>query len=377
MKTRRRRFSVEQLESRVCLTLSTTPYATIPLPADGHWTSTPINGSPIFADLLGDGRQELIVEATGGRILAYQSDASGNISLFKEYDSGSAGDFKSTPVVVTLANGDKGIFAGIGLNESNPGAIEDGRIFGWDATTGQILPGWPVSTGQNISGFTGVIGPLAVADLNGDGVPEIIATSFSHFITAYKLDGSILWRYDNDDTIISGPVVGDIGRDGKPEVIFGGDSSANGFFQAGGLINVLNSNGQALYRIPIGETAWGSPVLADLQGNGSLDILAGAGFNFDVAGVPGARRRRKSALRLRFPRTTVARLALSHDRRRLASAPNLRRSRRRRPLRQRATRSDLGRSRGGFTRDSKQRSRRPRVRRRLVDRARRPRFPRR
>lgn len=290
MRTSRRVFAIEGLEPRVCLSApSTTPYATIKLPTDGHWTTTPINGSPIFADLIGDGRQELIVEASGGRILAYQSDANGNISLYREYDSGSTGDFKSTPVVVTLANGHKGIFAGIGLNESNNAAIEDGRIFGWDATTGQILPGWPVSTGQNSSGYTGVVGPLTVAELDGDGVPEIIATSFSHYITVYKLDGGILWKFDNNDTIISGPVVGDIDRDGKPEVVFGGDSSNNGYFQAGGLINVLNANGQALYRIPIGETAWSSPVLADLQGNGTLDIVAGTGLNYDIANLAGAR----------------------------------------------------------------------------------------
>jgi hypothetical protein len=280
---------VEGLEPRLCLTATLTPYATVNLPA-GNWTQSPFVGSPIFADLFGDGRQEVIVEAAGGKLLVYQSDASGNISLYKEFDTGSNANFKSTPVVLPLGNGHMGIFAGLGLDESNPTAVEDGRVFGWDATTGQLLPGWPVSTGTGVGGQTGVVGALATGYLEGPTKPpDIVVTSFSSFITAYRLDGSVLWRYEASDSIISGAVVGDLGRTGSPEVVFGSDTSASPFFSNGGFVNVLNANGSALYREPIGEVAWGSPVLADLYGNGQLEIVAGAGLNFDLAGVPGAR----------------------------------------------------------------------------------------
>lgn len=283
------RVAVEGLEPRLCLAATLTPYATVDLPS-GNWVQTPIVGSPVFADLLGDGRQEVIVEAAGGKLLAYQSDANGTISLFKEYDSGSSLNFKSTPVVLPLGNGHMGIFAGLGLNESNPLGVTDDRIFGWDATTGQLLPGWPVHTGTDYAGETGVVGPLATGYLEGPNKPpDIVVTSFSHFVTAYRLDGSILWQYDAGDTIISGPVVGDLNRTGKPEVVFGSDTSASPYFNNGGFVNILNANGSALYREPIGEVAWGSPVLADLYGNGNLEIVAGAGFNYDMAGVAGAR----------------------------------------------------------------------------------------
>ena len=55
------------------------------------------------------------------------------------------------------------------------------------------------------------------------------------------------------DTILSGAVVGDVDRDGKPEVVFGSDTSANIFFNPGGFVNILNHNGSVKFRHSVGE----------------------------------------------------------------------------------------------------------------------------
>ena len=125
------------------------------------------------------------------------------------------------------------------------------------------------------------MGALTSGDLEGNGMPDIVVTSFSHNVTAFRLNGTMLWQWTNDDTILSGAVVGDIDRDGKPEVVVGGDSSNSSYYQAGGWVNVLSNTGQLIWRklLP-GEVTWSSPVVADLLNNGNLDIVIGTGLNY-------------------------------------------------------------------------------------------------
>lgn len=268
--------------------------ATVNLPSTGSWTSTPYRASPILADVNNDGKDDLITVTAGAQLVAYGTGANGSVTPLRTYSvPGGVADIKSTPIVITdPRTGRKDLFAAMGRDESRPGTLEDGRVFGWDLQTGQLLPGFTqgVSTGPSPNGVTGVYGALTAGDLDGDGVPEIVATSFSSNVTAIKLDGSVLWQWTDNDTIISGAVIADIDRSGKPSVIVGGDSSASPFFQDGGWVNVLTNTGQTKWRrfIP-GEVTWATPTLADLNNNGNLDIVIGTGLNFDLAGNPGAR----------------------------------------------------------------------------------------
>jgi len=247
-------------------------------------------GSPVFADLDGNGQDELITAVSGGRLIAYQMNSSGVASIFQTYNSFSQANFRSTPVVVGMTDGRQAIFASLGRDEANPGTLETDQFFGWDAVTGQLLPGWPATLQRNVAGQGGSTGAIATGDVTGDGQKELIVTSFSHFVEVYRLDGSLLWRYNADDTIVSGAVVGDIDRDGRNEIVFGSDTSENQFFSAGGFINVLDDQGSAKYRYHIDEVVWSSPVLADLTNDGYLEIIVGTGLNFDdFDPQPGAR----------------------------------------------------------------------------------------
>ena len=304
----KRRLHLEALEQRLCLAAAPAALAGTPfsLPTSGAWTNTPFVASPVFADLNGDGKDEMIVAAAGGKLIAYTVGASGTPTEYMEYDTGAVANFKETPVVLTLANGRKAIFAALGRDEGNPGTLEDGRVFGWDAQTGQILPGWPQSSGvdpnSGANGLAGVTGPLTSGDLNGDGQQELVVTSFAEFVTAYRMDGTIDWRFRAEDTIESGAVVGDLDRDGKPEVVFGSDSTASNFspnlytttpYANGGYVNILNNQGSVKYRYFVGEAIWSSPSLADLYNNGDLEIVVGTGLSYDNSAgselSPGAR----------------------------------------------------------------------------------------
>jgi len=289
----KRRLAVESLEQRLCMAAPVLQAATN-LPSAGTWTTTPYRASPIMVDIFGTGKDNLISVAVGSKLVAYATQSDGSLTPVVTYQAPNAvADIKSTPIVVTdPRTGKKDLFAAMGRDETNSGTIEDGRVFGWDLQTGRLLPGWTigVSTGPSVNGVTGVYGALTSGVLEGNGMPDIVATSFSSKVTAIRLDGSVMWQWTDDDTIISGAVIGDIDRSGTPSVILGGDSSNSPYYQAGGWVNVLSNTGILKWRhyIP-GETTWSTPTLADLNNNGYLDIVIGTGENFDASGVPGAR----------------------------------------------------------------------------------------
>ena len=57
------------------------------------------------------------------------------------------------------------------------------------------------------------------------GRPDIVVPSFNHEITAFRSDGTVFWRFNNDDTVFSGVAIGDLNGDGRLEVVVGEHSA--------------------------------------------------------------------------------------------------------------------------------------------------------
>jgi hypothetical protein len=232
-----------------------------PDPADGQewlqWTASP----PNVVDLNGDGRNE---------VLGVPNVESGDPYVTQAY-------------AVMMLGGAYG--------DGSRGAM---RLEGWED-----LPrgGGPI----DVSGWYPPSGVPAAAtiDIQGDSRPEIVVSLNDGYMYAFDADAQRLWRYDyrNGKTIMfaSEPAIADLNQDGSPEIIFTtyGDPDVS---DSGHLI-ILAANGQELHDVALpnpghngnGNGAPAAPTIADFDGDGQLEILTQTfDHGLDIFSVPGS-----------------------------------------------------------------------------------------
>ncbi len=106
----------------------------------------------------------------------------------------------------------------------------------------------------------------AIADVNGDGIPEAVFDSCDGYLYVVStLNGSMLWKFKTGGGFVD-PVIADLYGDGKPVILSAGDS---------GILYCLSGNGKLLWSID-GGFYKGAPVVADFDGDGKLDVAMGS-----------------------------------------------------------------------------------------------------
>ncbi|MEO6628659.1 MAG: FG-GAP-like repeat-containing protein [Aquihabitans sp.] len=258
--------------------------ATITHPVSGVYVTTGTSeafSTPAIADITGDGRPELVIASLDGVLEAYSlPDRSRRWSI-----SVGKSAIESSPVIIDVT--------GDGRADVVVGTM-DGRVLIVDGPTGSIVRTFkqleplhcPVGTDCRPDGF---FASPSVTDINGDGVLDIIAPSWDHTVYAWSTTGALLWRRYLEDTLWSSPVVADIDRNGTPEIILGGDIWAGNPLNApeGGLVWILNRDGSTYPGYPKfvpTQTVWSSPAVADINRDGDLDVVVGTGTHFPDPG---------------------------------------------------------------------------------------------
>jgi hypothetical protein len=111
----------------------------------------------------------------------------------------------------------------------------------------------------------GWLGSPAVADLDGDGKPEIIVAR-GGLLIAWHADGTVAWRFDTQQgRIWASPVVADFDGDGKLEIAVAARSK----------VFLLDASGKPEPGFPVTwEDELRSLAAADVDGDGKLDLVA-------------------------------------------------------------------------------------------------------
>lgn len=326
------------------------PYVLPPIPAlaqdkEGHLPSPafsaasfrkrPVFGQAVLAtpavgDVNGDGKPDVVVASYDGTVVAIGADGkplagfpvnvdgvarSQGTHPKKIIDDG----FFAAPVLVDL-DGDKRL--------DIVGASFDGQVYVWKGD-GNRLPGWPqlVSDPQRPDDpkdpeprqRARILSTPAVGDLNGDGIPDLVLATneqYGEYGRVYALDGRggkapklFLpgWpvALNNKELlpvvgigIPNAPAMGDIDRDGVPEIFVNGIASRLTILRADGSLYkvTLNHNRQAF-----GENSRtrefstlsfiASPALGDLDGDGAFEaILPTTGANTALSMAQAYRR---------------------------------------------------------------------------------------
>ncbi len=190
---------------------------------------------------------------------------------------------QSSPAVADVdGDGKAEIFVGTGsyYYENSPDRPTDGyRLFGID-DNGQDLPGW---AGGKAVGGTTPASPV-VGDITGDGQPNIVVTARDKKLYAWHLNGSAVSGFPMVPVTHAGQTL-----DGYnvPKSIVLADTTGDGVmemvFTSAWDVVVVNGKGQQLTATSINDdrtyygtngTLSNSPAVADLDGNGRLDLIA-------------------------------------------------------------------------------------------------------
>ena len=174
-----------------------------------------------------------------------------------------------------LQNGQLGVVAG----------SLDQEEYALDASTGATLPGWPFFSSDSI------FSTAALGDLYGSGQTEIVEGSdqTSGFALGQTYgqgghlrilngQGGLICHYDTDQTVESSPAIGGFLPGGATGIVMGTGAFFPGASDTNRLL-AFNTQCGLQWSAALDGLTGGSPALADVSGNGTMDVVEGTQGN--------------------------------------------------------------------------------------------------
>jgi hypothetical protein len=234
-----------------------------PVQVGGHGNFAPSRGL-VFADLDSDGDLEIVTSSTDGFVYAW--DNAGN--MMPGFPINVIELPQYAPSVDDLdGDGD------VEIVQFTRGLTSGGRMYIFDHL-GNTLPGFPLSLSNN-----NIASCPTMYDLDGDGVMEILAGERAYpigYLRVIEIDGTQWggnWPVVLDHVPTGSAAVGDVDDDGAVEI----------FYMSYDSMYLLETDGTALAgwpkQIPSCNFSYQSAALADLDGDGDLEIVVGAHKN--------------------------------------------------------------------------------------------------
>lgn len=229
-------------------------------------SSSPSSGAPAYGDIDGDGFGEIVVSCqvpgTGntGKVYAFEQDGSTVIG----FPITCAGGPTRTPVLADLE--DDGTMEIIVELRNWPNGFV--CVYHGDGT---IKEGWPAAMDYIPASA------VAVGDITGDGIPEIVAESY-YKVWAFGINGDTIQGFPytaGADRVFSysSPVIANMDGLGPNEILVGDHNLASG----NGAVHIIKSDGTAYPGWPKFVSHWiyGPVSVADINSNGVLDVAVG------------------------------------------------------------------------------------------------------
>ena len=300
--------------------------------------------SPTIADLDGDGIDDIVFGTARGMVFAIDGDGADLQGWPVHTDSVATQRYREIPpgtagIIATVAVADIDGESGMEV----VACALDGKVYAWQADGSRLAP-FPVQTDPPTHGslHRGFIASPVLCDLDIDGKLEIIAASMDQKLYVYNHDGTYfdgngdmvpdwpIWVRDFESggdvaKLTFSPAVADLDGDGFPEILIGsGEKYAAeeweippsfpeelmelleelGYPLSSTRVHAYHKDGSPLQNWPvrlltpvpaflpvIGEGVTSSPVVADFDGDGAPEVALttmGTGIVEDNGGIYNA-----------------------------------------------------------------------------------------
>jgi uncharacterized membrane protein len=221
-------------------------------------------GIPVLADLTGDGLLDILVHDYNDTLTLYDYNL-GTPQIVWTFVFTNPLHAYGAPAVADLDND--------GLPEAV--IASETLLFAFNGADGSVQWTAPLDPGRT--------GGVNIADIDGDGAVEIIASSLFNGGTlyAFEADGSLIWTTPAPDSSPLNTSAADLDGDGAFEILWNGDGQGFTIYDG--------RTGNILFNEPLAYSATGTdvPVPADVDGDGYAEIIVPTHGGIRVFGFDG------------------------------------------------------------------------------------------